>query len=59
MSEAYKGKNMSYYAYVMGEGYDKVEKTPEWASKITGIPAERIESLAEEIGTTKMCIRDR
>ena len=35
------------------EGYDKVEKTPEWASKITGIPAERIESLAEEIGTTK------
>lgn len=53
MPEAYKGKNMSYYAYVMGEGYDKVEKTPEWASKITGIPAERIESLAEEIGTTK------
>ena len=30
-----------------------MEKTPEWAAKITGIPAERIEELAEEIGTTK------
>ncbi|WP_334099506.1 molybdopterin dinucleotide binding domain-containing protein, partial [Gordonibacter pamelaeae] len=47
------GKNLSYYSYIMGEGYDKVEKTPEWAAKITGIPAERIEELAEEIGTTK------
>ena len=53
MPEAYKGKNLSYYSYIMGEGYDKVEKTPEWAAKITGIPAERIEELAEEIGTTK------
>ncbi len=53
MPEAYKGKNMSYRAYIMGEGYDKVEKTPEWAAKITGIPAAKIESLAEEIGTTK------
>ncbi|QOS68789.1 molybdopterin-dependent oxidoreductase [Eggerthella guodeyinii] len=52
MPEAYQGKNMSYRAYVMGEGYDMVEKTPEWAAKITGIPADRIKSLAEEIGTT-------
>lgn len=53
MPEAYKGKNMSYRDYVMGIGYDKVEKTPEWAAKITGIPADRIETLAEEVGTTK------
>ena len=39
MPEAYKGKNMSYHAYVLRVlGYDMVEKTPEWASKITGIP---------------------
>lgn len=52
MPEAYQGKNMSYRAYVMGEGYDMVEKTPEWAAKITGIPAARISELAEEIATT-------
>ncbi|MFQ8868302.1 MAG: dimethyl sulfoxide reductase subunit A, partial [Eggerthella lenta] len=52
MPEAYQGQNLSYRAYIMGEGYDMVEKTPEWAAKITGIPAERIKSLAEEIGTT-------
>lgn len=53
MPEAYQGKNMSYRAYIMGEGYDMVEKTPEWAASITGISADRIRSLAEEIGTTK------
>lgn len=53
MPESYRGKNMSYRAYIMGEGYDMVEKTPEWAAKITGIPADRIRSLAQEIGTTK------
>ena len=52
MPEAYQGQTLSYRAYIMGEGYDMVEKTPEWAAKITGIPAERIKSLAEEIGTT-------
>ncbi|HIY83956.1 MAG TPA: molybdopterin-dependent oxidoreductase [Candidatus Rubneribacter avistercoris] len=52
MPEAYRGKNMSYRAYIMGEGYDMVEKTPEWAAAITGIPADRIRSLAEEIATT-------
>lgn len=47
--------NSSYMAYIMGEGYDKVVKTPEWAAKITGIPAERIVSLAREIATTSPC----
>lgn len=53
MPEAYQGKNMSYRDYIMGTGYDKVEKTTAWASQITGIPASRIEELAQEIGTTK------
>ncbi len=52
MPENYKGKNMSYRSYIMGEGYDMVEKTPEWASKITGIPADRIQGLAQEIAAT-------
>ncbi|WP_139650880.1 DMSO/selenate family reductase complex A subunit [Raoultibacter phocaeensis] len=53
MPEGYQGQNLSYNAYVMGTGYDMVEKTPEWAAPITGISADRIRSLAEEIGTTK------
>ena len=53
MPESAKGQNKSYKDYIMGTGWDMVEKTPEWAAKITGIPAERIEELAEEIGTTK------
>ncbi|NPD31754.1 molybdopterin-dependent oxidoreductase [Eggerthellaceae bacterium zg-997] len=53
MPEEYRGKNLSYRAYVMGEGYDKVEKTPQWAAKITGISAQQIEALAQEVGTAK------
>lgn len=49
MPEAYRGQNLSYSAYVMGQGYDNIEKTPEWAAQATGISAARIEALAEEI----------
>jgi len=42
----------SYEAYVLGEGPDGVEKTPEWAADITGVPAETITRLAREIATT-------
>ncbi len=55
MPEDAKGQHLSYYDYVMGTGYDKVEKTPEWASAITRIPAERITQLAKEIGEAKPC----
>lgn len=48
-------RNSSYMAYIMGKGYDKVEKTPEWASEITGIPAERIAQLAREMAAVKPC----
>ncbi|MBE6470868.1 MAG: twin-arginine translocation signal domain-containing protein [Coriobacteriaceae bacterium] len=53
MPKAFKGKNMSYKAYVMGEGYDKVEKTPEWAAEITQIPADRIRALAADLENAK------
>ncbi|MGN0078593.1 MAG: DMSO/selenate family reductase complex A subunit [Coriobacteriales bacterium] len=55
MPGEYKGKNLSYKDYVMGTGYDKVEKTPAWASSVTGIPEERIVKLAHEIGEAKPC----
>ncbi|HTP00174.1 MAG TPA: DMSO/selenate family reductase complex A subunit [Anaerolineales bacterium] len=47
--------NSSWVSYVMGRGPDGIEKTPEWASPITGIPAETIASLARQIATTKPC----
>ncbi len=44
--------------YVLGKE-DGIDKTPEWASKICGIPAKRIESLAREYATTKpACLMD-
>ncbi|HEY6837952.1 MAG TPA: molybdopterin-dependent oxidoreductase, partial [Geobacteraceae bacterium] len=42
----------SYRAYLFGETDGEV-KTPEWAEKITGIPAERIRGLAREYATSK------
>ncbi len=47
--------NGHYKAYILGEGEDQTVKTPEWASKITGIPVETIIRLAREIGSTKPC----
>lgn len=47
--------NSSYRAYVEGRGPDRVEKTPEWAADITGVPARRIRQLAREIATAKPC----
>ncbi|MEY7846707.1 DMSO/selenate family reductase complex A subunit [Klebsiella africana] len=45
--------NGHYKAYILGEGDDGVAKTPQWAARITGIPADRIIKLAREIGMTK------
>lgn len=45
-------KNLSYRSYIEGKGADGVEKTPEWAAEITGIPADTIRELALELGTT-------
>ncbi len=53
MPESAKGQNKSYKDYVMGTGYDKVEKTPEWAAPITQIPADTIRELAATIAAAK------
>lgn len=45
--------NGHYKAYILGQGDDATAKTPQWASRITGIPADRIIKLAREIGMTK------
>ncbi|MGF1789857.1 DmsA/YnfE/YnfF family dimethyl sulfoxide reductase [Photobacterium profundum] len=47
--------NSDYKSYILGLGNDEVEKTPEWASSITGIPADIIIKAAREIGSTKPC----
>ena len=46
-------KGSDYKSHILGKGPDGIEKTPEWASRITGVPVETIVRLAEEIGTTK------
>ncbi|SHN68489.1 DMSO/selenate family reductase complex A subunit [Desulfovibrio litoralis] len=48
-------ENSAYKDYIMGTGYDKIAKTPEWAAQITGIPVARIIQLAREIGGAKPC----
>lgn len=55
MPESARGQHKSYKDYILGLGEDGVEKTPAWAEAITGVPAETIEALAREIGTTKPC----
>ena len=55
MPEDARGKNLSYRDYIMGTGYDKVEKTPAWAASITKVPAERIAKLAHEIAESDPC----
>ena len=53
MPASAKGKNLSYKDYIMGTGYDKVEKTPEWAAGITQIPADKIRELAQDLENAK------
>ncbi len=53
MPDSAKGQSKSYKDYLMGTGYDMVEKTPEWASKITQIPADKIRSLAKDLENAK------
>lgn len=46
-------RNGHYKAYILGHGDDGIAKTPEWGSRITGIPQARIIQLAREIAQTK------
>ena len=41
----------SFKSYIMGEGPDKVEKTPEWAEEHCGVPARVTRKLAREWGS--------
>ena len=45
----------SYKSYVLGDGPDKTVKTPEWAAKLTGVPASKITQLAREIAQASSC----
>lgn len=47
--------NSDYKSYILGLGEDGIEKTPQWASSITSIPADIIIKTAREIGSTKPC----
>ncbi|MBI5301778.1 MAG: molybdopterin-dependent oxidoreductase [Chloroflexi bacterium] len=51
MPESADPKN-NFKDYVLGT-YDNTPKTPEWASEICGVPADKIRQLATEIATTK------
>ena len=53
MPESAKGQNKSYKDYIMGTGYDMVEKTPEWAAPVTQVPAETIRQLAADIAAAE------
>lgn len=48
-------KGSSWTSYILGQGADGIEKTPEWAAKVTAIPAKTIIRLAREIALTKPC----
>lgn len=46
------GPNESYRSYLFGL-QDGIERTPEWAEPLTGIPAEKIRALAREFAAAK------
>jgi anaerobic dimethyl sulfoxide reductase subunit A len=47
--------NLSYRSYILGLGADATVKSPEWASRVTGVPADDIRRLAREIAQSKPC----
>ena len=49
MPERWRGQGLSVIDYLRGAGYDRVEKTPAWAARITGIGEEAIRSLAQRL----------
>ncbi len=53
MPARYRGKHASYEDYVLGRASDGVAKTPEWASSVTDVPAERIRLLAHQLAAAK------
>lgn len=48
-------KESDYKSHILGLGPDRIAKTPQWASKQTGVPSSTIIRLAREIATAKPC----
>ena len=48
-------RHASYHSYVMGLGEDGIAKTPAWASRITGVPVDKIRQFAREVALAKPC----
>ncbi len=48
-----RGRHLSYRDYIMGTGYDLVEKTPEWAAPITAVSPARIRELADALARAR------
>lgn len=42
-----------FIPYVLGQGEDKIAKTPQWAEKITEVPAQKIKELADLFVSTR------
>ena len=51
--EKYTSGFAEFKAYLLGEGEDKVIKTPEWAAKICGVEASVIKMLAKEFASKR------
>lgn len=51
--EKYTSGFAEFKAYLLGEGDDKVIKTPEWAAKICGVEASVIKMLAKEFASKR------
>jgi anaerobic dimethyl sulfoxide reductase subunit A len=54
MPEGYENEE-SFSDYILGTR-DGIKKTPEWAQKITSIPAETITRIAREYATSKPAV---
>ena len=53
--EKYTYGHKEFLAYVAGKS-DGTKKTPEWAARICGVPADKIRSLAEELAANRTMI---
>ena len=53
LPERWRGMGLSVMDYLRGTGYDRVAKTPAWAAAITGIPADDIRELAEQLAAAR------
>jgi Tat-targeted selenate reductase subunit YnfE len=53
LPEGLRGRGLSYRSYLDGSGYDRVEKTAEWAAGTCGVEAGRIRELAGQMAAAR------